>query len=282
MEKLARAMVVGALVLTGQAEASPESRAPLAGAPAGVVRLERARLVMPVSHERYQEADGALVLDVAGMRLTFETPSEPLFEVSFEAVAALRYERTDVPRRAFGRASHIVAIESPGSTPDVRIVRWCSEHDARAALQVLSRLLGRPVVEVERRRSFANLALYVSPGDTVYVTDASGRREKGRVLSLSASELLLTSDHAGTVRRGEAGLRTIELGELAGGRNAGFLVLGAIAGYMGGGLVAFMTSIATQSDGVMLIPPALGLAGGIVGHRIDAHRTRVVYAAPHR
>jgi hypothetical protein len=32
----------------------------------------------------------------------------------------------------------------------------------------------------------------------------------------------------------------------------------------------------------MLIPPALGLAGGIVGHRIDAHRTRVVYAAPHR
>ena len=142
--------------------------------------------------------------------------------------------------------------------------------------------------------SFEELRALVKPGDTIYVTDASGRRTKGRLGELSASSLELLVRKTGPdgretvvpqARLSERDVRQIVLQRrdpLWKGTVIG-LGLGAIPG-----AVAGLSGCAQYNGHACVTGPIFGalMIGGIgagVGALIDAlitERTTVYYQAP--
>jgi hypothetical protein len=127
--------------------------------------------------------------------------------------------------------------------------------------------------------SFDELRFVVRPGDTVTVTDSSGRQAKGRLAHLSANSLaLMTRD--GERQFGQFDVRTVAR------RRHGNLGVGAIAGLVSGAALA--TVLATQGDcycGPEVYVWMAGLLGGVgsgIGVAVSAMtwRNQVIFDRP--
>jgi hypothetical protein len=115
--------------------------------------------------------------------LTFEVDGATVFETPYDRVTALHYEPNKFPQRAFGRASHYLVIEATradgGSV--IQAIRWSSNDDAQRACDRVAQDAERRVERTKANRSLLGLGIRLATGDFVYVTDRTGRREKGRL-----------------------------------------------------------------------------------------------------
>lgn len=155
---------------------------------------------------------------------------------------------------------------------------------SRIATLLLLLLVTAPFAEAqEAATSLEQLQRLLREGDSVTVTDTSGREITGRIADLSASSLTLL---AGTRRHdfADAGIRMIRQ------RRNDSLVNGTVVGAVAGAAVGLVWMAAITCDGCSWDPswfPAamVGLTTGIgagVGVGIDAliHGRQVIYSRP--
>jgi hypothetical protein len=280
MRAAASLLLIACLAAHASAPREAAASGPDAVSPA---RFANARAMTPLGRERYAERRGVLVSDPDRRRLVFDADGRNVAEVPYERVSTIHFERTNVPHRAFGRSSVVLVIHERGADDAgaVLLVRWLSGDDAKPALETLARHLGRRVPEVARRRSFAGLALYIAPGDTVFVTDRRGRREKALVRRVGDDALETSSlEAADPPRAWSAGeVRKVELGHLRLEHNSRFTGLGIVLGTLVGAFVSFSQAVDGQGEGAWLAFPAGAMLGGWLGTRVDVHRTKVVFDA---
>jgi len=140
-------------------------------------------------------------------------------------------------------------------------------------------------------QSFENLQQRLKTGQTVLVSDASGRRIKGKVAVVDPSSLTLvteetTRDAAGRERRTWTGRRTFVESSIDEVRRPNSVRTGALIGAgVGGGLALWDYLIDPSEPSNAAITGTLVGLGLVIGAGIDAlvHKGgELVYRAPHR
>lgn len=149
-------------------------------------------------------------------------------------------------------------------------VRWFGAFTVIAAAAMLfPGDLGAQVAA----RSFEELPSILKVGQTLVVTDASGRQTKGRLMDVSPFALVVTTPDA----------RTFAAGTVAEIRLPDSLLSGTLIGAAAGaGLAAWDYWIDPSEPGNGAITVAAIGLGGAIGAGVDALRTggRVLYRSP--
>jgi hypothetical protein len=185
----------------------------------------------PLRGESFDVAKGTLTSDVQAGVLRFESDRQESFEVPFDQVSSLRYEESRYPPRLFPGIGTLVAVYpvvglpysvafrrsapyltihcvSAAGEPAFEVLRLSSDLAPRL-LEQLERDTG---IEVDRSRtltSFAGVPLHVGIGDSVFLTDDSGRKVSGRVTELSPTAIVLD----GSRQFEQASVRRIEVND---------------------------------------------------------------------
>ena len=129
-------------------------------------------------------------------------------------------------------------------------------------------------------RDFSQLNTRLTPGDTVYVTDAQGREIKGKIRSIDATSLSLDGDTAPTFKAID--VRTIVERRPDSLKNG--MVIGAVSGFAAaaGLIFSLCSSDECESSGPAILASLFTGAGVGIGAGIDAAikgPKRVVYRA---
>ena len=120
------------------------------------------------------------------------------------------------------------------------------------------------------------LPLLVGPGDTVTVTDRTGREMKGKIAALSPSTLALLADgiRHDLTDADVAFIRQRRPDSLADGARRGFIV-GALIGAVGASGAGRFTAVAALGQGIM------GLGVGVAVDAMISSR-KTIYDGPRR
>ncbi len=128
---------------------------------------------------------------------------------------------------------------------------------------------------------FSQLSKWVRLGDTVYVTDAGGRKHTGKLIDLSDGSLLLETGQ-GPRDIPRANVRSVAVREHDSLRNGA--LVGLVAGVLAGGVLAasICREDGCEGGGVVLGVALYGAMGAGIGAGIDAltpGRKVVIYRA---
>ena len=139
--------------------------------------------------DRFVVADGALVSDPQARRLRFEADGRVLFDASYDSLTALHYEAsTYPPSRRRSRFYLTVHYTNGAGDPKAEVVRL-TQGEADGVLAVLERDTGGHVERSPTKTSALGLPIHFAVNDAVVVTDDTGKKTKGRVARLSATDL---------------------------------------------------------------------------------------------
>jgi hypothetical protein len=145
-----------------------------------------------------------------------------------------------------------------------------SQGDA-AVLAALERDTGLRIDRSPTTTSFLGLPIHIAIGDTVYITDDTGRRAKGRVTQLSASSVGLQPS-----RQFDAtAIQKIEVSDTIWDGAS----MGAFVSILPAGLVSFASCIESCSTFLAFSAGGWGViaVGAVVGALIDASVLRNAY-----
>lgn len=162
-------------------------------------RFAEARLVVD-RHDKavfrnkgFDDVEGVLVSDTQARRIRFEAEGRTRFEVAYEQLAGLHHGESNYPK-TLSRLRSYLTIHYSNAAGEARfeIIRLPREN-VPAILAVLERDTGLTIDRQPIFTSFAGLPVHVGIGDTVTITDDTGKSTKGRVTQLSMSSVELQS-----------------------------------------------------------------------------------------
>lgn len=191
----------------------------------GQTRFDDVRLVVDADEESADLERAILTSDPQGRRLRIEDRDGRVrVDASFDQLRALHFEESTYPPRLFARRAPYLTIQyvRPAGETAFAVVRLPGDSVA-AMLDTLERDTRLAVDRSEPTASFLGLPLHLTPGYPVEVTDSTGRRVRGGVMSFSDTTIDL-----GTAGRFEASsIRRIDvIDPIRNGASTGAVVLG--------------------------------------------------------
>jgi hypothetical protein len=237
-----------------------------------------------------KQAKGVLVADPLAQTLRFERSDRVLFEIPLESIQAIHYEHTrEWPPNECGprwpwRTAHLLTIHHTGTDGQGKFQAIRVSHDdVPLLLTQLEARTGLAADESMVRGSFLGLPIHAAVGDTVYVTDDTGRTTKGILTQLSVNSMVVDS----IIRRtGQPDtLREFTAAEVVkiGGNDP--LWNGALNGFAAAFLPAGLLAMdqayrgGTSSSSTWVPFFAVLASGAGIGMAIDARIKRNVYQA---
>ena len=170
-----------------------------------------ARLLVRTGGDRLEQPKGFLVSDSAAGRVRFEGQHPDRFEARYDRITSLHYEDgAKHPDRLFNRdvEFYLTIRHSDDAGGQLVSTFRLNKADVASTLERLEADTGLTVHRTEARRSFLGLPIRVAVGDSVSITDVTGKKLKGRITALSESSLAV-----GWLRRRGASLRRGQRGE---------------------------------------------------------------------
>jgi hypothetical protein len=223
-----------------------------------------ARLMIRTGGGHLEERKGFLVSDPLAGRIRFEGETADGFDARYDRITSLHYEDgAKHPDRLFNKDVEFyltIRHSDDAGGPLVSTVRL-NEADVATTLKRLEADTGLTVDRTSARRSFLGLPIRVAVGDSVSITDVTGRQLKGTITALSASSLTLAGS-AGVARVfDDANVAKIRL-RYRPGRAA---LLGFVSGAAAGGAFVTLLCASYEGCGAGDVPALLGLAAGVGG-----------------
>ena len=240
----------------------------------GQTRFDDVRLIVDADEESADLERAILTSDPQGRRLRIEDRDGKVWlDATFDQLRALHFEESRYPPRVFAGSAPYLTIQyvRPSGETAFAAVRLPGESVTRV-LDTLERDTGLAVDRSEPTASFLGLPLHLTRGYPVEVTDSTGRRVRGGVVSFSDTTIDL-----GTAGRFEAtSIRRIDvIDPIGNGASTGAVVLG---------IPLFLVFWVSQGceDACGALPSLLGGVGigAIAGAFIDARTRRSAYRRP--
>ena len=148
------------------------------------------------------------------------------------------------------------------------------------ALAAISLLLAFALAAAQEPvRSFDQLNTRLTPGDTIWVTDAQGREIKGKVQSLAPEAITLKGDGPRTIAAGDVRI----ISERRRDSLANGALIGLAVGGVGIGVACLASAEGPDQDWCLVAALVYGSIGAGIGVGIDAlipGKKRVAYRAP--
>jgi hypothetical protein len=151
-----------------------------------------ARLLVRTGGDHLEQPKGFLVSDSAAGRVRFEGQHPDRFEARYDRITSLHYEDgAKHPGRLFNKdvEFYLTIHHSDDAGRQLVSTVRLNEDDVSSTLNRLEADTGLTVHRTEAKRSFLGLPIRVAVGDSVSITDVTGKELKGRITALSESSL---------------------------------------------------------------------------------------------